>query len=49
MRTVLTGKSTETPWPDLSDNFRMLREGVSIKVARNVRKGCENYRGFMNW
>jgi hypothetical protein len=43
MSTVLNKKSTETPWPDLSDDLRMLRESVSIKVARNVRKGGENY------
>ena len=49
MSTVLTKKSTETPWPDLSDDLRMLRESVSIKVSRNVRQGYqkdENTRGM---
>jgi len=41
MSTVLNKKSTETPWPDLSDDLRMLRESVSIKVSRNVRQGYE--------
>ncbi len=41
MSTVLNNKSTETPWPDLSDEIRMLRESVSIKVSRNVRQGYE--------
>ncbi len=41
MSAVLTKKSTETPWPDLSDDLRMLRESVSIKVSRNVRQGYE--------
>ncbi|MEW6262993.1 MAG: pyruvate formate lyase family protein [Thermodesulfobacteriota bacterium] len=31
----------ETPWPDLGDELRLLRESVSIKVARNVRQGYE--------
>jgi formate C-acetyltransferase len=49
MGTVLTEKNIETPWPDLSDDLRMLRESVSIKVARNVRQGYqddENVRGM---
>jgi pyruvate formate-lyase/glycerol dehydratase family glycyl radical enzyme len=39
--TVLNGEATETPWPDLSDDLQMLRESVSVKVARNVRQGYE--------
>jgi pyruvate formate-lyase/glycerol dehydratase family glycyl radical enzyme len=39
--TALNEKSTATPWPDLSDDLRMLRQSVSIKVARNVRQGYE--------
>jgi len=49
MSSVTTGKETETPWPDLSDDLRKLRESVSIKVARNVRQGYEadeNVRGM---
>ena len=41
MSRVLTEKSTETPWPELSDELRMLRQSVSIKVSRNVRQGYE--------
>jgi len=41
MSRVLTEKSTETPWPELSDDLRALRQNVSIKVARNVRQGYE--------
>jgi choline trimethylamine-lyase len=44
-----TGKNVATPWPDLSDELRLLRESVSIKVARNVRQGYEadeNVRGM---
>ncbi|MEW6262994.1 MAG: pyruvate formate lyase family protein [Thermodesulfobacteriota bacterium] len=39
----------ETPWPDLSDELRLLRESVSVKVARNVRQGYvkdEHTRGM---
>jgi hypothetical protein len=39
--TALNEKSTATPWPDLSDNLRKLRQSVSIKVARNVRQGYD--------
>jgi pyruvate-formate lyase len=49
MNTVLTERNIETPWLDLSDDLRMLRESVSIKVARNVRQGYqadENVRGM---
>jgi len=49
MSTELNKKSTKMPWPDLSDDLRMLRESVSIKVARNVRQGYEddeNVRGM---
>ncbi len=49
MSTVLAERNIETPWPDLSDELRMLRESVSIKVARNVRQGYEkdeNTRGM---
>ena len=41
MSRVLTEKSTATPWPELSDELRALRQNVSIKVARNVRQGYE--------
>jgi len=41
MSRVLTEKSTETPWPELSDDLRMLRQNVSIKVSRNVRQGYQ--------
>ena len=41
MSRVLTEKRTETPWPELSDDLRMLRESVSIKVSRNVRQGYQ--------
>jgi formate C-acetyltransferase len=47
--TALNEKSTATPWPDLSDDLRKLRQSVSIKVARNVRQGYdtdENVRGM---
>jgi len=49
MSRVLTEKSTETPWPELSDELRMLRQSVSIKVSRNVRQGYhkdEHERGM---
>jgi pyruvate formate-lyase/glycerol dehydratase family glycyl radical enzyme len=41
MSRVLTEKSAETPWPELSDELRMLRQSVSIKVSRNVRQGYQ--------
>jgi len=41
MSRVLTEKSTETPWPELSDELRMLRQSVSVKVSRNVRQGYQ--------
>jgi len=41
MSRVLTEKSAETPWPELSDELRMLRQNVSIKVSRNVRQGYQ--------
>jgi len=47
--TALNEKGTATPWPDLSDDLRKLRQSVSIKVARNVRQGYEtdeNVRGM---
>ncbi|MBW1812774.1 MAG: glycyl radical protein [Deltaproteobacteria bacterium] len=49
MSTALNESSHEIPWPDLSEDLRMLRQNVSIKVARNVRKGYEddeNVRGM---
>ncbi len=41
MSRVLTEKSAETPWPELSDDLRALRQNVSIKVSRNVRQGYQ--------
>ena len=49
MSTVLTEKNIETPWPELSDDLRTLRQNVSIKSSRNVRQGYEkdeNKRGM---
>jgi len=49
MSRVLTEKSTETSRPDVSDELRMLKESVSVKLSRNVRQGYqkdENTRGM---
>ena len=49
MSRVLTEKSTETSRADFSDDLRMLKESVSVKLSRNVRQGYqkdENTRGM---
>jgi len=40
-RNTELARKDKTQFPDLSEELRMLRESVSIKVARNVRQGYD--------